>query len=130
MADADGKYFILSRVKDELEIPSTDEVDDAYLKIRGKEQDLLIDNDLAGFLELIPVGDLDITEDLTMASVYGVSRRYKITNKSFESGRVYLELYNATINSIKNRLKSIPTTHTKRVSVTKAYRTEPQASDA
>ena len=129
MADADGKYFNLARVKGELEIPSTDEVDDAYLKLRGKEQDLLIDNDLAGFLELIPVADTNVTEDLTLASIYGISRRYKIKNKSFESAKSYSELYDATINSIKNKLKAIPTTHTRRVSVSKSYRTEPQLSD-
>jgi len=126
----DGKYFILKRCKDELDIPDSDEVDDAYLVARGVEQDVVVDNDLAGFLELIPVGDAQITLDLCLASVYGVAQRYKLTNKGFELADKYAKLYLQTIESIKTRLKSIPTTHTKRVSVTKSYRTEPQSSDA
>jgi len=129
MADSDGKYFRLDITKIELDILDTDEVDDAWLVERGLQQDVVIDNDLAEFLGVTPVLDADVTEDLTHLSTYGVARRYKIKIKDFETGKEYEKLYNEGLLGIKNKLKSRPTTRTTRISVSKAYRTEPQASD-
>ena len=129
MADGDGKYFNLDLCKTELEIDSTDEADDGYLSDRGRDQDRVLQNDLSEYLTEIPVLSADVTDDLTLASVYGVARRYKIKNKEFDNANQYKDLYNETITSIKRRLSSQRTTRTQRSAVTKAYATSPLSDE-
>ena len=132
MADGDGKYFSLDVVKDELDIPTdgTDEVDNTRLQQYGREMSSFIDNEISPYIAVIPVLDANVTTDLELLCTYGVARRYKIFKNNFEAGKEYKGLFDDLLESVIARLKAIPTTRTKRVAVTKAYRTEPQISDS
>ena len=129
MADGDGKFFNLDLCKTELDISSTDESDDTYLSDRGRDQDKVLENDLSPFLTEIPVLSADVTDDLTLASVYGVARRYKIRIKEFENANQYKSLYNETVESVKKRLISQRTTRTRRSAVTRPYATSPLSDE-
>jgi len=130
MADADGNYYVIEDVKLELDIADTDEADDNLLNGYGLKANAQIDNDVITLVGAIPALDANITEDLKMAAVYYVSRRYKIFKREFEAGTEYKKLYEETIKGIENKAKQQMTTKTKRVSVTKAYRSEPQLSNS
>jgi len=129
MADGDGKFFNLDLCKTELDIEDTDEADDSYLTARGKDQDKVLENDLSAYLTEIPVLSAEVTDDLTLASVYGTCRRYKIKNKEFENANQYKDLYNETIESVKRRLGSQRTTRTRRSAVTRPYATRPLSDE-
>ena len=129
MADGDGKYFNLELCKTELEIDSTDESDDGYLSDRGRDQDLVLSNDLSEYLTEIPVLSADVTDDLTLASVYGVARRYKIKIKAFEDAKELKKIYDEIVKSIKTRLSSQRTVRTRRSAITKAYATSPLSDE-
>ena len=131
MADGDGKYFRLGITKQELDIATdgTDEVDDVRLQQYGREISSFIDNELTPYTSTIPVLDANITTDLELLCTYGVSRRYKIFKNNFDASKEYGKLFDDLLNSVINRFKSNPVGRTKRVAVTKAYRTEPQLSD-
>ena len=130
MADGDGKYFRLDPTKSELDIPTdgTDEVDNKRLQQYGREISSFIDNELTPYVITIPVTDTNITTDLELLCLYGVARRYKIFKTNFESAKAYGELFDDLLNNVINRFKANPT-RSARTAVTKAYRTEPQASD-
>ena len=129
--DGDGKYFRMDIVKQELDIATdgTDEVDDVRLQQYGREISSFIDNEITPYTVSVPISDASITTDLELLCTYGVSRRYKIFKNNFDAAKEYGKLFDDLLNSIVNRLKANPTTRTKRVAVTKSYRTEPQASD-
>ena len=131
MADGDGKYFRLGITKQELDIATdgTDEVDDVRLQQYGREISSFIDNELTPYTSTIPILDANITTDLELLCTYGVARRYKIFKNNFDASKEYGKLFDDLLNSVITRFKSNPVGRTKRVAVTKSYRTSPQADE-
>ncbi len=126
---ADGEYGSTTTVKALIGLSPTDTVDDTLVANFVARANRQVDNEIADVVETIPVGDASITDDLTVASNFYATRLYAQFRHSFEQADQFKSTYNDTIKGIHNRLKALPTVRTKIRAQTKAYITEPIASD-
>ncbi len=126
---AAGEYGSTTTVKLYAGISATDTVDDTIITNFVTRANRQVDNDLADVVESVPVASASITDDLTLAANFFATRLYAQFRHSFEKADQFKGTYNDTIKGVHNRLKAIPTVRTRLRAMTKAYITEPLASD-
>ena len=125
----DGEYGSTTEVKRILGFSPTDTVDDTIISTyvdRGNRQ---VDNDMAAFIETIPVASDSITDDLQEAADLWACRLYVKDKNNFEREKSFKELYRETISGLQNRLRAIPTVRTSLRAMTTSYRTDPLQND-
>ena len=124
----DSVWFVLADVKEELEIASGDTADDAYLNTKGTVVNRFIDNLIFPYIDILPV-TANLSEALKDLAVSLVSAKFRRKSKEFETASAYQAEADRLIKSIITRLIASKEGRTERVAVTKAYATEPLASD-
>ena len=124
----DSSWYVQADVKLELEIASGDSADDAYLDDKGQKINRLIDNLIAPHITTLPVTS-SLSESLLDAAIAGVAAKYRRKNKEFETADAYQKEFDRLIDSVINRLRRDNETQSLRVSVSRAYATEPIESD-
>ena len=124
----DSSWYVQADVKLELEIASGDSADDAYLDDKGQKINRLIDNLIAPHITTLPVTS-DLSEALLDAAIAGVAAKYRRKNKEFDTANAYQKEFDRLIDSVINRLRRDNETQSLRVSVSRAYATEPIESD-
>ncbi len=124
----DSSWYVQADVKLELEIPSGDSADDAYLDDKGQKINRLIDNLIAPHITTLPVTS-DLSEALLDAAIAGVAAKYRRKNKEFDTANAYQKEFDRLIDSVINRLRRDNETQSLRVAVSRAYATEPIESD-
>ena len=125
---ADSSWYVQADVKLELEIASGDSADDAYLDDKGQKINRLIDNLIAPHITTLPVTS-SLSESLLDAAIAGVAAKYRRKNKEFDTANAYQKEFDRLIDSVINRLRRDNETQSLRVSVSRAYATEPIESD-
>ncbi len=121
---ADSSWYVQADVKLELEIASGDSADDAYLDDKGQKINRLIDNLIAPHITTLPVTS-SLSESLLDAAIAGVAAKYRRKNKEFDTANAYQKEFDRLIDSVINRLRRDNETQSLRVSVSRAYATEP-----
>ena len=124
----DSSWYVQADVKLELEIASGDSADDAYLDDKGQKINRLIDNLIAPHITTLPVTS-SLSESLLDAAIAGVAAKYRRKNKEFDTANAYKKEFDRLIDSVINRLRRDNETQSLRVSVSRAYATEPIESD-
>ena len=124
----DSSWGILADIKEELEIPSDDIADDAYLNTKITKVNRLIDNLISPHITTLPV-TVSLSEALKDAAIAAVSAKYRRRNKEFDTGNAYQAEFDRLIDSVITRLRRDNETQSLRVAVSKAYATEPIESD-
>ena len=124
----DSSWYILADVKLELEIATGDTADDTYLDDKGQKINRLIDNLISPYITTLPV-TTSLSEALKDAAISGVAAKYRRKNKEFDTANAYQSEFEKIIDSVITRLRRDNETQSQRVAVTKAYATEPLASD-
>ena len=125
---ADSSWYVQADVKLELEIPSGDSADDAYLDDKGQKINRLIDNLIAPHITTLPVTS-SLSESLLDAAIAGVAAKYRRKGKEFETANAYQKEFDRLIDSVITRLRRDNETQSLRVAVSRAYATEPIESD-
>ena len=124
----DSSWYVQADVKLELEIASGDTAEDPYLDDKGQKINRLIDNLIAPHITTLPVTS-DLSEALLDAAIAGVAAKYRRKNKEFDTANAYQKEFDRLIDSVINRLRRDNETQSLRVSVSRAYATEPIESD-
>ncbi len=124
----DSSWGVLADIKEELEIASGDTADDAYLNTKITKVNRLIDNLISPHITTLPV-TTSLSESLKDAAIAGVSAKYRRKNKEFDTANAYQVEFDRLIDSVIIRLRRDNETQSLRVSVSKAYATEPIESD-
>ena len=126
---ADSSWYVKNDVKEELEIATGDSAEDTLLDNYGARVDRYIDNEIAPYITTLPV-TTSLSAVLKDAAIAGVCSKYRRKNKEFDTANTYNEEFNKLIASAIKRLRRDNETQSSRVAVSKAYATEPLASDS
>ena len=124
----DSSWYVKASIKEELEIASGDTADDAILDSYGARVDRYIDNEIAPHITTLPV-TTSLSAVLKDAALAGVCSKYRRKNKEFDTANTYNEEFKKLIDSAIKRLRRDNETQSSRVAVTRAYGTEPLASE-
>ena len=124
----DSVWFVLADTKEELEIATGDTADDAYLNSKGTKINRFIDNLISAHQTTLPVTS-NLSETIKDMAISGVSAKYKRRNKEFETAKAYQDEFDRLLDSVIKRLRADSESRSDRQVVTKAYATEPIASD-
>ncbi len=126
----DGVYFVLADAKLDLVIDTGDTADDSLLTDYGDKANRKVDNDVSRYLNSIPLSPTSaVTEDLREAALLWSTMLYQIHRHNYESADHKKSLYKEVIDGVKTRFRAIPSNRTNFSAATKAYATEPLASD-
>ena len=125
---ADSSWYVLADVKEELEIATGDTADDALLDNYGARVNRFIDNEISPHITTLPV-TVSLSEALKDAAIAGVAAKYRRKNKEFDTANTYTTEFDRIVESVIKRLRRDNETQSQRVAVTRAYGTEPLASD-
>lgn len=124
----DSSWGVLADIKEELEIPSGDSADDAYLNTKITKVNRFIDNLIFPHIDTLPVTS-SLSEALQDAAIDFVAAKYRRKNKEFDTANAYQAEAERIIESVITRLKATPESRTDRVAVTKTYATSPLADE-
>ncbi len=125
----DSSWGVLADIKEELEIATLDTADDAYLNTKITKVNRLIDNLISPHITVLPV-TTSLSESLKDAAIAGVSAKYRRRNKEFDTANAYQTEFDKLIDSVIKRLRRDNESQSQRSAVSKAYATEPLASDS
>jgi len=125
----DSSWYVKNDVKEELEIASGDTADDAILDNYGARVDRYIDNEIAPHITTLPV-TTSLSAVLKDAAIAGVASKYRRKNKEFDTANTYNDEFIRLIDSAIKRLRRDNETQSQRATSTRAYATEPLASDS
>lgn len=119
-------YFTTNEVKIILTGGTSDSSFDTMIAQEGAHADIDVENDLFAYSGVTPpfTGD-DITEDIASASNWRTAARVFGIIGQLERKKDANEEYSNIIKRMVMRFKATPTTRTKTVSVTTAYRSSP-----
>jgi len=121
-------YFVMQDTKDLLNIPLNVESEDSILQQLGTKADQFFTNQMTSYAELLPLTGGNLTTAQQATNQY-VASLYNARKQNYEGAKFWDEKYKETFNTLVNILTADPTARTKRVAVTRAYKTEPLKSD-
>ena len=121
-------YFSLQDTKDLMNVPLNVESEDSILEQLGGKADQYFTNQMTSYAEELPLTGGDLTTASQATNQY-VASLYMARKQNFESAKYWEDRYKESFNTLVNILTSNPTNRTKRIAVTKDYRTEPISSD-
>jgi hypothetical protein len=121
-------YFVLQDTKDLLNVPLNVESEDSILDQLGKKADQYFTNQMTSYAEILPLTGGNLTTAQQATNQY-VSSLYMARKQNFEAAKFWEERYKESFNTLVNLLTSDPTNRTKRIAVTRPYKTEPLKSD-
>jgi len=124
----DSLWGVLADIKEELEIASGDTADDAYLNTKITKVNRFIDNEISPYATTLPI-TASLSEALKDAAIAAVSAKYRRRNKEFDTASAYQSEFERILDSVIKRFRADDESRAKRVTVVKAYATEPIASD-
>ena len=121
-------YFSLQDTNDLMNVPLNVESEDSILEQLGGKADQYFTNQMTSYAESLPLTGGDLTTASQATNQY-VASLYMARKQNFESAKYWEDRYKESFNTLVNILTSNPTNRTKRIAVTKDYRTEPISSD-
>ncbi|MAF35506.1 hypothetical protein CL622_00090 [archaeon] len=111
-----------------MNVPLNVESEDSILEQLGGKADQYFTNQMTSYAESLPLTGGDLTTASQATNQY-VASLYMARKQNFESAKYWEDRYKESFNTLVNILTSNPTNRTKRIAVTKDYRTEPISSD-